>query len=92
MSFVLQKEIQPASYSVLMKALDGLEGYYDGHLAPAIYRDNILELAPLPFRRLWNVTVLAHNCKEHQITKSFELGDQNSVSSCKFNESLTCPQ
>ena len=73
MSFVLQKDIQPVSYTIILKALDGL-WEHDGLLVPAVYGDNVLDLAQLPFRRRWNVTIFAYNCKEHQITESFELG------------------
>ena len=36
----------------------------------------VLEVDSLPFRRLWNSTVYAHNCEEHPLTiGSMELGE-----------------
>ena len=32
----------------------------------------------LPYRRLWNYTLLAYGCKEHPITETTELSNQNS--------------
>ena len=34
----------------------------------------VLELAPLPFRRLWSIEVYAHNCAQHPLTEEMELG------------------
>ena len=34
----------------------------------------VLEVAPLPFKRLWNITVFAHDCDERPLTKEIEVG------------------
>ena len=85
--FLLQNETYPASYSAILMAVDGLDEYDTiSRLALRITdrqnADIVLKLSPLPFRRIWNVTVFAYNCKEHQLTESFELG--------QMNENFTC--
>ena len=36
----------------------------------------VMFLVPLPFRRLWNYTVLANGCTEHPLTNSTLLSNQ----------------
>ena len=74
MSFLFQNEI-PASYLVTLQALDGLDENKASIVMTNVQSTNVvLELASVAFRRLWNVTIFAYNCKEHQIIESFELG------------------
>ena len=42
-------------------------------------RSIVLELAQsLPYRRLWNYTILAYGCEEHPITDTTELSEDTS--------------
>ena len=70
----------PTTHSVSLDSLDGLKDY-NRFIVPAVATGSelsstsvVLEMAPLPFRRLWNVTVFAHDCNYHPLTKRIELG------------------
>ena len=80
MLFILvQEEIIPTIiYYVSLDSLDGLKDYM-GLIVPVVatgseLSSTVLEIAPLPFRRLWNVTVFAHDCDYHSLTQGIELG------------------
>ena len=59
----------PSSYSLSLQSLDGLEDM-DHVETTATIEPSVLTLevvSGLPFRRLWNCTVLAYECKENNI-------------------------
>ena len=61
-----------------MISLDGSEEY-DNILVPAdtyiVSEDSItLDIVSLPFRRLWNVEILAQNCRNHILAENIEIG------------------
>ena len=39
----------------------------------------VLEIAPLPFRRLWNITAFAYDCEHHPLMDKMELGIEASI-------------
>ena len=59
----------PPSYSLSLQSLDGLEDM-DHVETTATIEPSVLTLevvSGLPFRRLWNYTVLAYGCQENDI-------------------------
>ena len=63
---------------MILNSLDDGDTTHRGILAPAvILRDGGLVTLEihlfLPFRRLWNYTVLAYGCEEHPITETTQL-------------------
>ena len=59
----------PPSYSLSLQSLDGLEDM-DHVETTATIEPSVLTLevvSGLPFRRLWNCTVLAYGCKQNDV-------------------------
>ena len=59
----------PSTYSLSLQSLDGLEDM-DHVETTATIEPSVLTLevvSGLPFRRLWNCTVLAYGCQENNI-------------------------
>ena len=76
---LLQGAIRPASYSLYLDSLDDLNIYtHDEFLDVTAFSYEetaiVLKVAPLPFRRLWNVTVFAYDCDNHPLMEGMELG------------------
>ena len=47
----------------------------------------LLEVVPLPFRRLLNCTIFAHTCEEHPLIETFDIGKViNELDSLLLNE------
>ena len=66
----------PASDSILV-SLDQLDGGDENKtlVMPMVVRGiNVYEVM-LPFRRLWNFTLLAYGCEEHPVTETTELSN-----------------
>ena len=76
---LLQGAIRPVSYSIYLDPLDDLNVYtHDEFLDVTAFSYEetaiVLKVAPLPFRRLWNVTVFAYDCDNHPLMEEMELG------------------
>ena len=69
----------PSSYSLSLQSLDGLEDMDHVETTATIeLRFSVLTLkvvSGLPFRRLWNCTVLAYGCQENSIMNGAELSE-----------------
>lgn len=68
----------PASYSIHFDSLDGIQTndiFLNASVVSITENFTILEIAPLEFRRLWNITVFTYNCEQHLLTKEIELGN-----------------
>ena len=69
-------------YSVSLNSLDGYQTHDDLLEARSFSeKENkvVLELLRLPFRRLWNITVFAHDCEHHPLVEDMELGCDHDV-------------
>ena len=63
-------------------SLTSLDGQCDDeikHLTNVGNMTFVVFRVPLPFRRLWNYTVLAHGCDEHPLTNSTLLSNNNII-------------
>ena len=70
----------PVSDSVHI-SLDPLDSHEENETSvmPMVVKGiNIYEVT-LPYRRLWNYTLLAHGCEEHAITETTELSNEITV-------------
>ena len=83
------------SYVISLNALDK-EKDKETDIEPTIFAVNessmILQL-PLPYRRLWNYTILAHGCKYHPITEMTTLSKEIKFlygASCVLKTDLVC--
>ena len=62
----------------MLNSIDGSEEYnnilvsVDTHIMSEY--SIALDIVSLPFRRLWNVDVFAHNCENHALTENIEIG------------------
>ena len=72
--------IEPASYSLILSSIDGIEGPPSNTSLATCFRctrgPNTVTLnvsRPLPRRRLWNYQILALGCQEHPISDLQEL-------------------
>ena len=75
------------SYSMSLTSLDGQCDDEIKHLTNVGNMTFIVFRVPLPFRRLWNYTVLAHGCDEHPLTNSTLLSNNNITNNNNNNTS-----
>ena len=74
--------MRPSSYSIHLDPLDGiiLHNNFLGASDLSIGESSaVLRIAPLEFRRLWNITVFAYDCEHHPLTGEMELGIEGTV-------------
>ena len=72
---IVQPLVNTASYSLLLDPIDDHENS-DSFLMPTTAvkgETSLLLKVSLPYRRLWNCTVLAHACEEHVVVNATEL-------------------
>ena len=76
---ILQDSVKPASHSILLNSIDGVEDYYNGSVMPVTTtvtgNENsvVLKVPFLPYKRVFEATVLPYTCQDHPLTNTIEL-------------------
>lgn len=69
----MNSQVLADSYAILLDSLDGVDDDDGIKVTPNVTRSqnsNLVFQISLPYRRLWNYTVLAHGCEQHPVTSN----------------------
>ena len=71
----MNNQVLADSYAILLDSLDDVNGDDGIKITPKVTRNHIQNSilvfeVTLPYRRLWNYTVLAHGCEQHPVTSN----------------------
>ena len=83
----MNNQVLADSYAILLDSLDGVNGDDGIKITPKVTRNQmqnsilVFEVT-LPYRRLWNYTVLAHGYEQYPVTSNTILSKNPYVREC----------
>ena len=83
----MNNQVLADSYAILLDSLDGVNGDDGIKITPKVTRNQmqnsilVFEVT-LPYRRLWNYTVLPHGCEQQPVTSNTILSKNPYVCEC----------